>query len=238
MKKNGIRYTLFGLTIVIAFAILGYVYNAIIYRTLTLDNEKYHRVAKVKDYDIYEKVDFTCPNELEKIYEDDDYNYFFECYVGNGMLVKPRQEETPLYTVKDALEKDVITIDDLMSELSQVKKYAKEGLDNPFLDQPIQFSLDDYHHLGPLGEYNLFVKKGAYMPLHSVFDDTNLEHFYSEGDLNYYLKGYYSHYYVVARGDEVIYLPVALKQHKVSIYDLSNYKGFMNYSIYNKQDRE
>ena len=65
--------------------------------------------------------DFSCDSALEKFYEDDNYNYFFNCIKGEYMIVEYKDGSKE--TIEEALKNQNITIYDL--DLYEIDYYKE-----------------------------------------------------------------------------------------------------------------
>ena len=66
---------------------------------------------------------FTCAQSPEKFYEDDKYTYSFPCIKSNSMYVKFENGNKML--IKDALEAEKVTIEELLDAGLKVNKVKK-----------------------------------------------------------------------------------------------------------------
>ena len=66
---------------------------------------------------------YNCADYQEKFYEDNEYNYYFECAKSNSVYVK--LEDGNKMLVKTALEEQKVTIDKLIDAGLKVIKKAK-----------------------------------------------------------------------------------------------------------------
>ncbi len=65
----------------------------------------------------------TCPQSLEKFYEDNEYTYSFTCIKSNSVFIKFPNGNKML--VVDALNEDKVTIDELIKAGLEVHKEKK-----------------------------------------------------------------------------------------------------------------
>lgn len=66
---------------------------------------------------------YTCTQIAEKFYEDDKYDYYFPCVKSESIFVKFENGNKVLVT--DALEDEIVTIDDLLDAGLEVIKQKK-----------------------------------------------------------------------------------------------------------------
>ena len=66
---------------------------------------------------------YTCAKTKEKFYEDDNYTYSFPCIKSNSVYVKFENGNKML--VKDALDAEKVTINELIDAGLEVKKQKK-----------------------------------------------------------------------------------------------------------------
>jgi len=91
-------------------------YYLTFYSTFGINSKIKNIIDKTKEI-----KDFSCDSALEKFYEDDNYNYFFNCIKGEYMIVgyKDGSKET----IEEALKNKNITISDL--DLYEIDYYKE-----------------------------------------------------------------------------------------------------------------
>ena len=97
------------------------------------DISSYYKDSKYKDYIYYGFInDYTvfdtseyCLEEKQLLFKDDNYNYYFKCTDLSKIMLYSKDIE---YTLKDALDKKVITKEDaLNSNLTIIKEEISES---------------------------------------------------------------------------------------------------------------
>ena len=97
------------------------------------DISSYYKDSKFKDYIYYGFIkDYTvfdtseyCLEEKQLLFKDDNYNYYFKCTDLSKIMLYSKDEE---YTLKDALDKKVITKEEVLnSNLTIIKEEISES---------------------------------------------------------------------------------------------------------------
>ena len=109
MKKKSITIIAILGVIILVLAIILFSTNKII-----INNK-----SKIQIID----ATYTCAKTPEKFYEDDNYTYLFPCVKSNSVYVKFENGNKML--VKDALDAQKVTVEELIDAGLEVKKQKK-----------------------------------------------------------------------------------------------------------------
>jgi len=91
------------LIIITTLSILGCVFH--------MQLRGFTKVGQVDDWGLYEKQNGSCATLLESVYNDGTTTYYLPCISSQYYLVKKGLKE---YYIIDALDEEIITIDDAM----------------------------------------------------------------------------------------------------------------------------
>ncbi len=103
--------------IIISLSILTVI--AIIFGVILLNKNNILAKEKIQIID----ATITCPQSLEKFYEDSNYTYYFNCIKSSSVFVKFPNGNKML--VVDALKENKVTIDELINAGLEVYKEKK-----------------------------------------------------------------------------------------------------------------
>ena len=103
--------------IIISLSILTVI--AIIFGVILLNKNSILAKEKIQIID----ATITCPQSLEKFYEDSKYTYYFNCIKSSSVFVKFPNGNKML--VVDALKENKVTIDELINAGLEVYKEKK-----------------------------------------------------------------------------------------------------------------
>ena len=78
----------------------------------------YEKIGRVEEWTIYYKDEGVCIGDIEKIYSDDIYNYFYGCGDEEALLAKRGFEE---YSLSFALENEYLMIFDIEESIEITK---------------------------------------------------------------------------------------------------------------------
>lgn len=91
------------------------------------DNVLKKIIEKNTDYIFYTIYDYSenCDTALDLIYEDNEYQYYFDCIKNDQVFIEFKTKELKV-TLKEALNKNYIDIDEIMNTYPELLKKRKK----------------------------------------------------------------------------------------------------------------
>ena len=109
------------------------VYYGLLYNTYTCQSFTINQIKpKWQKYDCslnliptYKIMDYDgpCAESLENIYSDEEYDYYLSCIKSDKIKIKFSNGNE--YTLKEVLDKNILSIEDLIDKGLKVYKYSK-----------------------------------------------------------------------------------------------------------------